>query len=239
MNFRYSTWLHHKLPHSDQRRFSHNHETAPAHPEFRSIAECNIRCCFVFWLPLILVVPQLSPMPMLVVPQLSPLLVMPQLSPLLVMPQLSPVLVVPQLSPLLVVPQLSPVLVVPQLLPVLVVPQLLLILVVPSLMLLVPWLSLMFTDFFYNFISQVSWPFIRLCQNISGEGLGAFVECWWATTAHANTYHIHSWPGKQTDDTWHVPFSGHFVFSLTQQGGCTSENSWHTSWTHTQNLRNF
>ena len=23
--------------------------------------------------------------------------------------------------------------------------------------------------------------FIRLCQNVSGEGLGAFVACWWAS----------------------------------------------------------
>ena len=47
----------------------------------------------------------------------------------------------------------------------------------PYAMLLVPWFLPLFTKF-YDFISQVLWPFIRLCQNVSGEGLGAFVASW-------------------------------------------------------------
>ena len=43
-HFQNSIRLLHKLPHSDRRRFSRNRETAPAHPEFRSNAECSKAC---------------------------------------------------------------------------------------------------------------------------------------------------------------------------------------------------
>ena len=58
----------------------------------------------------------------------------------------------------------------------------------------------MYSEIFYDFISQVLWPFLRLCQNVSGEGLGAFVA------------------------SWRTCFRS-ILFSLTRQSGHTSGDS--------------
>ena len=58
-----------------------------------------------------------------------------------------------------------------------------------------PGLVPLIYDFFYDFVSRVLWPFIRLCQNVSGEGLGAFVASW-RTCFRVNSIFINpaEWP---------------------------------------------